>query len=406
MRLSCLAGSLLACCLMGCDPDSAPLGPLPLEPPLEPTPPPTHELPTWVDVPASDPRLQYIGRMEPSPEGQVYGFPGGTVRLLCDCTDVDLLFEDLGTGGEQHTNFIDVRVDGESAARVELTPGVRLHSGARGLTPGPHRLELVKRTEAYAGRVRFLGLRVRGVLLEPPPPPTERLEFIGDSITCGYGNEVSLLAPHYTEPNTGYHARNQDISQAYGPLTARALGAEWVTTCVSGRGVYRNNDGSHTGVLPLVYEHVLPEERSPRWEPARYVPDVIVLNLGTNDFSVLDGARLPSAPPSESFTFAYAAFVRTLRQLHPRATIVCAVGPMLSDTYPSGRQLWTLQRRYVSDVVTRARAAGDDNVHFLAFTPLTGDPYGEDWHPTAAHHARMAGELTAFLKGLASAPGD
>ncbi|ATB33129.1 SGNH/GDSL hydrolase family protein [Melittangium boletus] len=383
--------------LVSCEPPDARIAPAPDEPVPEV---PTADL-LWTDHAPDDPRLQFIGRMDTrTREGPMYAFPGGTVRLRCLCTGVDVRFEDLGVGGEAHTNFIDILVDGESRGALRLQPGASLLQGVRGLPRGEHTIELVKRTEAHAGGVRFQGIRIQGVLLEPPPRPSRRMEFIGDSITCGYGNEASIAAPTYTEPNTGYHARNQDILKAFGPLTARRLGAEWVTTCVSGRGVYRSNDGSRDGVLPLIYGRTLPGQAEPRWEPSRYVPEVIVINLGTNDFAVSDGAGLPTAPPAEPFKQAYAAFVRELRATYPEARIVCAVGPMTNDNYPAQRQLWTTLRRYVSDMVSSVRAGGDTRVHTFAFTPIAGDPYGEDWHPTAAFHARMADELVPFLQGL------
>ena len=367
--------------------------------------PPSGETPqapaTWEEHPADERRLQYTGRVDwRSPGGATYAFPGVTVRLRCVCTDVEVAVEELGSGGEQHINFLDVRVDGVSLGMLQARPDGAWVRGVRDLPPGEHTVEFVKRTESYAGAVRLRGVRVRGRLLEPPARPARRIEFVGDSITCGYGNEASIAAPTYTEPNTGYHAWNQDVGKAHGPLTARRLGAEWVTTCVSGRGVYRNNDGSRAGVMPLVYGRTLPDSPAPAWEPWRYVPDVIVLNLGTNDFAVPDGSGLPSAPPSEPFQQAYAAFVRELRATYPAAVIVCAVGPMLSDSYPPGRQAWTRLRRDVSTLVSTLRAEGDSHVHAFAFTPMAGDPYGEDWHPTAAFHARMADELVPFLQGL------
>ncbi len=384
------------------EPAPAPQRPEPGAPePGAPEPPGGEQAWAWTEVAPDDARLRFIGRVDrEAREGPTSAYPGSTVRLRCQCSGVDVRFEDLGEGGEAHTNFVDVRVDGQSRGVLALQPGAPWLPGVRGLPRGEHTIELVKRTEAYAGALRFLGLRLEGKLLEPPAPPARRMEFIGDSITCGYGNAVSIAAPTYTEPNTGYHARHQDILAAFGPLTARRLGAEWVTTCVSGQGVYRGNTGARDGVLPLVYRRTLPHQAEPRWEPSRYVPDVIVINLGTNDFAVTDGAGLPTAPPSESFKQAYAEFVHELRAAYPEAVIVCAVGPMTSDTYPSGRALWTRLRRDVSDMVARVRAEGDTRVHGFVFTPIAGDPYGEDWHPTAAFHAGMADELVPFLRGL------
>lgn len=357
----------------------------------------------WFEYAADDPNLQFVGRMDftadPDAQGPLYAHSGGTVRFRCNCTGVDVAFQDLGEGGDEHTNWVNVIVDGEEAAKVELQPGKKaLLRGAHNLKPGEHTVELVKRTEPYAGRIQFLGISLQGVLLEPPAPPEKKLEVIGDSITCGYGNEVRIYAPNYTEPNTGYHSKNEDISKAYGSLLARRFNAELVTTCISGTGVYRNIDGKTDTdkTFPGLYPLIFPDDPKSTWEPSRYLPDLIIINLGNNDFNVTtDEDPLPSAPPADEFTAAYAAFLRRLRELYPNAKIIASVGPMMNDNYPAGRKHWTKMQAWVSAAVA---TVGDPNILYFHYTPIAGDPYGEDWHPTAESHQAMADEISTFIQ--------
>ncbi|MFE8604118.1 SGNH/GDSL hydrolase family protein [Archangium violaceum] len=353
----------------------------------------------WFDYAPDDKQLQHIGRMDWSTEnGPTYAHSGVTVRFRCNCTGVDVAFEDHGTGGDEHTNWVNVIVDGKTEAKVQLKPGRNLLRGARNLPPGEHLVEIVKRTEPYAGKVTFLGVSLQGKLVEPPPWPEKRFEFIGDSITCGYGNEVDIYAPTYTEPNTGYHSKNEDISQAYGSILGRKFNAEVVTTCISGTGIYRNLDGSTEGrAFPYLYTRIYPDEEKPLWNPAYYQPDLIVINLGNNDFNVTGDDKLPTSPPEKEFKDAYAAFVVQLREYYPNAKIICTVGPMMNDNYPAGRQHWTKMREYAREMV---ESLDDENVIYFAYTPIVGDPYGEDWHPTNESHAKMAEELTPTLKEL------
>jgi lysophospholipase L1-like esterase len=355
----------------------------------------------WFDYPADDPRLHFIGRMDYStPEGPTYAFPGGTVRFRFRGTGVDVIFNDKSVGGDQHTNYVNILVDGENAAVVKLGHGSHYYKGARDLPPGEHVVEIVKRTESYAGTIQFLGVSLQGELLEPPPAPAKRLEVIGDSITCGYGNEVVIYAPNNTEPNTGYHSVNEDISKAYGTLIGRRLGMEVVTTCISGTGVYRNLNGKTDYTVPALYERVFPNELKPLWAYNHYIPDAIVINLGTNDFNVLDENKVPTEPPEAEFKAAYKQFVLRLRQLYPHALIVCSVGPLMNDNYPRGQNRWTHIKEWVSSMVEDVRTStGDLDVHFFAYTPI-GEPYGEDWHPTAKAHAQMAQEMSVFLHNL------
>lgn len=355
----------------------------------------------WFDYAADDPKLQHIGRMDWStPDGPTYDHSGVTIRFRCNCTGVDVAFEDHGAGGDAGTNWVNVIVDGKTAAKVKLEKGRKLLRGARNLPRGEHLIEIVKRTSPQSGAIHFLGVSVQGVLLDAPAWPEKKFEFIGDSITCGYGNEARILAPTYTEPNTGYTSKNEDASQAYGALVGRKFDAMVVTTCISGRGIYRNNDGSTDTPLPALYTRVYADKETPEWKPEWYTPDVIVINLGTADFNVFGEDGLPSAPDARAFKDAYAAFVRKLRGYYPKAKIVCAVGPMMNDSFPPEGTHWSLIKRYVSEMVTSVNNAGDTNVHYFAHAPITQDPYGEDWHPTAEAHAQMAEEMAGFLEPL------
>jgi lysophospholipase L1-like esterase len=355
----------------------------------------------WFEFPWNDPRFQFIGRMDHrSAEGPISAFPGTTVRFRCDCTGVDIAFVDLGNGGKEHTNHVNVIVDGVTEAKVELTKDARLLRGARNLKKGEHIVELVKRTEAFAGNIQFIGISLQGTLLDKPPRPELRMEFIGDSISCGYGNEVRIYAPTNTEPTTGYFSKNQDISQAYGSILARRLNAEAIQSCVSGRGIYRNIDGNVDEAYPTLYDRIYPNEGWPLWDFSQFIPHIIVINLGNNDFNVLDESKLPTPPPPEEFKAAYAAFVQRLRGYYPEAKIICSIGPMMNDNFPSGREHWTKMQEYVSDMVKSVHAEGDTNVYYFAYKPVASDPYGDDWHPTAEVHQQMARELEAFLRKI------
>ncbi|WNG13324.1 SGNH/GDSL hydrolase family protein [Cystobacter fuscus] len=354
----------------------------------------------WDDYGAMDPKLQFIGRMQFDDDfGPRYAYPGATVRLRCDCTGVDVAFKDEGTGGDKRTNFVNVIVDGKQTAVLKLpnTDNGELLKAVRGLKPGEHTIEFVKRTGPYAGTIQFRGISVQGTLLDPPPLPERRIEIIGESVSCGYGNEVSIKAPNNTEPNTGYHSKNEDNSKAYGALLGRRFDAQVVTTCMWYRGVQRNPDGSTEDTLATRYKRLFPDDDSEEavWDTRDYVPDVIILNLGVSDFAVRDETNTPSAPDPMLFKAAYAKFVEELRRYYPSAKIICAVGPTMSDYYPKDRQHWTLIQRYVKEMVEEL---ANPNVFYLAHPPASSGSYGEDWHPTAEEHQHMAEALGNFIQ--------
>lgn len=350
---------------------------------------------SWFDYNSNDSKMQHIGRIDWSTaDGPTYAQAGVTHRFRCNCTGVDVAFKDGGS------NWVNIIVDGETKAKVELKQSAELLTGVRGLKKGEHTIEIVKRTGPHAGSIQFLGVSLQGILVDPPAWRPKMIEVIGDSITCGYGNEARIPpGPEYNGPNTGYHAKNEDISQAYGTLLGRRFDAEVVTTCVMGAGVYRNSDGSPDGkAFPDIYERVYPDREEPSFPTSSFAPNLIVINLGTSDFNVTDESGAPVDLPKEAFQTAYANFVRKLRELYGSETkIICTIGPTLNDTYPPGRNHWSTAKQYILEMV---QSLGDPKVFFFAYdtTSIPSDTYGEDWHPTAEGHAAMANQLSEFIE--------
>jgi lysophospholipase L1-like esterase len=345
-----------------------------------------------VDVPPNDPNIFYMGRVNCDPAGPSFAFPAVSMRLRFTGSALDLRFRDSGTGTAQSTNYYDVSIDGAAPTRLEMTAGDQVYELARDLSPGEHSAEIVKRVESNgnSGKGQVLGFRVsEGATLLPVASKPLRVEFIGDSITCGYGNELSTTMPdmfHYTTLNSNANA-------AYGALVARELDAEYVAVAISGRGVYRNYADGAGELAPAFYSDTLPDDgAAPPWDFTRYVPDVVVVNLGTNDFS-------PPGPDHDAYTTAYSSFLKQIRANYPDALLLAVVGTMLSDGFPAGVMAWTTNQSDVSGVVNELTAEGDPNVHYLALTPQSA-PFGEDYHPTLATHQQMAQAVAAELERL------
>lgn len=349
-----------------------------------------------IAVPATHPHVSYGGRVDcAAAGGPALGHVGSSVHVRFRGTGLDLRLKDYGGGAPETTNYYDVTVDGGEPALLEVSPGQELYPLVSGLSDGEHQLELFKRVEAApggssgAGKAEILGFVLHGSELLPARRPERRLEFVGDSITCGYGNELETTDPdafHYTTRNSNGH-------RAYGAVTASLLGAQYSAVAYSGRGISRSFGGGAGQILPDMYLNSIPEDSAAgAWDPAQYVPDAVIINLGTNDFSTTGVDRA-------LFVQNYTDFLATLRGYYPNAALVAAIGPMLSDYYPPGEKAWTNAQADVQTAVAARVQAGDQNVHFLAFSPQTA-PYGEDWHPTVATHRKMAEQLSTKLKGL------
>jgi lysophospholipase L1-like esterase len=349
-----------------------------------------------VDVPPNDPNIFYMGRVNCDPAGPSFAFPAVSMRLRFTGSALDLRLRDSGTGTAQSTNYYDVSIDGAAPTRLEMAAGDQVYELARDLGDGEHSAEIVKRVESNgnSGKGQVLGFRLSdGATLLPVTPKPLRVEFIGDSITCGYGNEISTTMPDMFP----YTTINSNANAAYGALVARQLDAEYVAVAISGRGVYRNYADSAGELAPAFYNDSLPDDgAAPPWDFTRYVPDVVVVNLGTNDFS-------PPGPDHAAYTTAYTEFLKQVRGHYPDALLLAVVGTMLSDGFPAGVMAWTTNQSDVSGVVSELTAQGDTNVHYLALTPQSA-PFGEDYHPTLATHQQMAQAVAAELQRLLGVP--
>ena len=222
-------------------------------------------------------------------------------------------------------------------------------------------------------------------LLPPPALPERMIEFIGNSITCGYGNESTVASDPFE-----YETENHYFT--YAQLTTRALQAQAYVVARSGIGVYRSYGGPKEGtpenVMTTEYEYTNLYDHSERWDFNRYQPQLVCINLGTNDLSTnnYDVTLLKAA---------YKKFLKQVRQHNPNAKIVFLCGSMLN-----GKEL-EIAKRVMNEVVDEAHQKGDNEVYRFDFTPQTGSlGFGASWHPSLLQHQKMAEELTPFLRQL------
>ena len=349
----------------------------------------------WVLVPPTDAHLFYNGRVDrANSTAYRFAYPAVSIRAHFSGTGISLSLKDHGQGTPTSSNFYDVVIDGQMPTVLAVTADQTEYPLADGLPSGEHTVEVFKRIEsapggsADAGLGEFMGFRVpAGTTLLPVAARPHRIEAVGDSITCGYGVELSTMTPD----DAHYSSQNENAHHSYVALAAILLDAEYQAVAYSGRGISRNYADGGGLTLPDLYKLTLPDEPAgPAWDPTASVPDVVVINLGTNDFSTVGVDR-------DLFRSKYQAFLSDLRADYPNATLLATLGPMLSDYYPVGAAAWTNSQADIQAAVKARNDAGDANVSFLAFAPQTG-PWGEDWHPTVAEQQVMANALVAKVK--------
>jgi lysophospholipase L1-like esterase len=353
-----------------------------------------------VNVRADHPYIQYTGRIDFSDKQKpVFSYPGVTISARFKGSVIGFELSDWGGNADTSANYYTVLLDGQVAEVVKCRPGTHVYQVGGLLKDTIHEISLFKRTESFVGKSAFSGfvLGKNGRLVPPAPRSIRKIEFIGDSYTCGYGNALSIPAPPEGNPSTGFSSANEDNYLAWGNMVAQKLNAQYMCTAYSGRGMYRNFEGDTIGTLPQIYDRIFPDEELPRWNFNWYVPDLVIIHLGTNDFyqevtgnSILDSAR---------FVHSYSAFIKRVRTLYPEAKIVCVPSNGLNDVWPANAFLYTKSIRYVESAVNAVKESGEQDVYSFIMVPHTA-PYGEDWHPARHTHESMTEQILPFLKKI------
>ena len=327
----------------------------------------------------TDPHIQYTGRIEDStPERPVFTYPGVQIRTGFTGTSLTMM-------AKPQSGYFMVEIDDSPAHKVAILAD-SIVTLASGLADGTHQAIVTYIGEGYETLPEFHGFCVdKGKSLIPATNvPTRKIEFIGNSITCGYGIEAHSEAEHYQDSTANYY-------HTYAAITARNLHAQALVVARSGIGVYRGYNGPRTGDavnMNTEYPNTLLYNDQYKWDFSRYTPDLVCINLGTNDTSTTGADSL-------LLLNGFKKLYHQVRSHYSKAKIVFLCGCMMT-----GKQLQSAQQAL--DTATEyAHQQGDSEVYRFNFTPHDGSlGYGADWHPSMRQHEKMANELVPFLKQL------
>jgi lysophospholipase L1-like esterase len=318
-----------------------------------------------------DPAFVYSGRFDFTDSTKpVFMYSGCAIKVNFTGTSVQLLLKD-----DNLRNFFTVILD-DSLFVLASDRADSTYQLADSLPDKQHTLEIIRRSEWSGGNSTFQGLRIDGkARLVMPALNEHKIEFIGDSYTCGYGNEGLSQTENFR-----YETENNYLS--FGAITAREVGADYVAVCRSGIGMVQGYGGLRDFNMPKYYDEVI-NAGDVKWDYSHYQPDLVFIDLIANDLS----APLDSA----EFVNTYLNFLKRIRSNYSDAMIVCAAGPS------SPGKEWNTIRSYIHTIVD-AFGISDQKIRYFEFKPFV--PSGSDWHPNIAEHKKMAEELIPFVKNL------
>jgi len=290
----------------------------------------------------------------------------------------------------EHHNYVQLVLDGKYIGKIRIEKGavqsfpIKVTSNKK-----EHKLEIYKNTEAQSGNILFAGTTAK--LTSISFKKKKKIEFIGDSITCGAASDPSDIPcdkGEYMDHHNGYYA--------YGPTLSRVIGVDYLMSCVSGIGMYRNwnDENIEEGIMPDLYGnlYLTKDNTKPKYDFA-FQPDIISIALGTNDFSGGDGKKERLPFNAEKYVSNYINFIKMLYKHNENVQIVITNSPMV------GGERGVVFENCLNKVKT---AFADDKAHkpikIFKFKPMT--PKGCSGHPDVADHKVLADEYAPFLKKL------
>lgn len=308
-----------------------------------------------------------------------FSYSGVRIRAQFYGTSLRLKLNNLS-----EENYFFVIIDHRSIQKLKVSKGLQEYSLASDLDDTSHFVEIVKLTEGSVGQCEFHGfiLDEGKDLSELPDDNGRRIEFIGNSITCGYGVETLNKDLHF-DPAT------ENFYDTYACITARAFDADYTAVSKSGIGIYRNYDGPASGNsdnMLTIYDQIFYNKNTPKWNFQTNIPDVVTINLGTNDFST-------SGADSALFVHNYDSLISIIRLNYPIAKIVLLMGPMNNDK---------VLKSYLTFLVQKNKNEGDNNIYFFEMSSQWNFDFGmgSDWHPSRRQHRENASELIQFIETL------
>jgi len=237
---------------------------------------------------------------------------------------------------------------------------------------GNHIVEIIRvNSHATGGTLSLSNVLTDGSYNEIKTENKLKLEFYGDSLTCGY--EVY-------DDGTGDSITNEDGTLAYAYLIKEELDAECSIISRSGMSL----------VLPYWvdtpyinrYNYYTPTVGDDLWDYSKYIPDYVFINHGTNDQAALDNSK----GSIEEFKKGYKDFLGFLREKYANVKIICSYGMACKKDY-----IDTAIKELIEEI-------NDKNIYYVSLNPVE---YSErTGHPTRNGYVDCKNQIMEFFNKI------
>ncbi|WP_299557459.1 fibronectin type III domain-containing protein [Seonamhaeicola sp.] len=322
--------------------------------------------------------LAYIGRIDQrNSQFTKVAWPGAGVRMKFQGSTLKAKINCVANNGN---NYAKVVIDGVPQPKLVLSAGTSVYTLASGLNSNQsHTAEIYKITDGFDGYIAFEEFELQsGKTLETYTKPQYKIEYYGDSQTVGYA--IDDFARTNGADDGGPAYKNNYYS--YSGLASRALNAEYHVIARSGIALKSDPWG---GVpMTSTYTRVLDSDASFAWDFSQWTPDLIVINLGQNDYW--------NAAANGDITQNYIDFVNNVRAKYTNGSqipVVLSLGDMDAAANTD----------YQNYVTNAANTLGT-NTYSLIFphTPGNVNTPGSMGHPSRARAQTMSDLLIGLVQ--------
>ena len=319
--------------------------------------------------------------------------------------------------------WIAVELNGAFMSRQMLLPGRQKLCLFRCMTPGDKKTVLFKRELQAMHEDDDCHILVHGFSADgqffPVRERRYKLEFIGDSITSGEGT-------YGAKEDLDWLSMYMSSSINYATMTAKALDAEVRLISQGGFGVFSGWDNDRRHQMPAYYDAICALAFGDRnqklgakkpYDFASWIPDAIIINLGTNDNVAFHNPPFTNPATGEVWKLRidpdhynrkkdpihYSAYDRADVDLIKTAVIhflkhVREKNPVSHIVWTYGMMGHALSVPIAAAVAAYIAETDDLNVSYLELPDTPASELGAHSHPGPEAHRHAARILIEYLK--------
>ncbi len=329
-----------------------------------------------VDLSYSFRKIKMLGRTSLSDAGIICDHSASGIEFTGTMKGdvyVDVVTSTVKSGCS--TTYFTVYIDGErQPKRFSVEVGKGELYVAHFKEEGEHTIRVVKQTESNYTLCLMQYIRLDGKLGTAPKQNDLYIEFIGDSLTCGMGNIGDNSSPNPQTPKW------EDATQSYAYMLAEELGADYSIIAQSGIGIA--GGWSNYPMATYYTAHSYTRDKDTKQDFSR-VPDIVVINLGTNDYFI-NKDKSPDECKPEDVEKMTEELILLVRESYGKDVPIIWAQGMVGE--------------FLLDRIEAAiNKLGGEDTGIYTYFELPKNTGGAQWHPTVEGHVAVAEALKPML---------